>query len=179
MSNIASPAPRALRDPSRASRRGITADPVIRACFAEFVARANAGKINSADEVAASLWPGDPVSRAVVRAAQGPGSTGDHGALIGASVGQFLSSLPQSAGAGILARCLDVQLAQGGSVLVPYDAATESVPQWVGEADPIPVNSGVTAAITIGPACSRWAADRPASHPQPCPPWPALKRCSS
>lgn len=47
----------------------------------------------------AGLWPSDPISRAVIKASESTGTTGDHAALIGASVGQFLASLPQSAAA--------------------------------------------------------------------------------
>lgn len=146
------PAPRALRDPASVSRPGITADSITRACFAAFAAKANPITNGSSEDVAAALWPSDPVSRAVTRASVTPGATGDHGALIGASVAAFLASLPQSAGASLVARSLSVQLARNGSVLVPFDAAGEIAPPWVGEEAPIPVNTGASGAVTIGPA---------------------------
>lgn len=151
MSNTLPLAPGAQRDPSRASRPGVTSEQISRACFAHFVTRALPASSGDPEELATRLWPSDAMTRATLKAAQTVGASGDHGALIAVTVAEFLTSLPQSAAAGVMARCLALQLARNGSVVVPFDSDVDAVAPWVGEDEPIPVHSGIVGNLTLGP----------------------------
>ena len=126
---------------------------ISRAAFAHLAVAARLPKADDPESYASTRWPTDGAAQALVRAAASPGAAADHPALVATTVRDYLGALPQSAAARLLAEAMNVSLARDGSLTVPYDATpVDAGAPWVAELAPIPVNQGVTAAVTVGPA---------------------------
>src|SRR5690242_7732185 len=71
-------------------------------------------------EIVKQRWPSDQDAQVLAKAAMVPTSTANTGALVQAVVAEGIASLaPQSAGAAILRRGLELQLGQAGAIVVP------------------------------------------------------------
>ena len=110
-----------------------------------------------AADIAAELWPRDLGTNALItRAATGPatiGTTGWADALAARATGAFIGSLQTSAAARLIAASLQINLPGYATVTLPRASSTGN-PQWVSEANPLPVAQAIVAAPVLGPqAC--------------------------
>lgn len=155
--NTSYSAPQRTTAESREPRRSVFAPPqpsIVRAAFSEFVASAtrNSTRRQSADEVAAALWPADRSVLAVLRAVAAPSTSADHPALLATAAGEFIRSLRPSAAARLFSTGIEVSLI--GADTITYPARDPAVPAplaWVGEGDPIPVRQAGIGAVVLGP----------------------------
>lgn len=124
-------------DPSRALTRAMTGHALAQI----------RNQLGAAEAIVTKAWPRDLHAKA----ATSPTTTGGAAALQPAIVGGFVSGLqPQSAAARLMAAGIRVDLEGNGTVSLPR-AATNPLPPFVAEGDPIPaVQPSLTAAV-LGP----------------------------
>lgn len=105
--------------------------------------------------VAKTMGSGDEVLQLYTRAAVAPGDTGTSGfasQLVANAFGAYLTSLPGSAAAKIIALGMTVPMAPGklGFLAPTRNTAPTALP-WVAESDPIPVRSFDFQGLTLAP----------------------------
>jgi len=145
---------------------------IVRACVAHFLEGARAMPGASAQDIAASRWPTDTSTAAIMKASASPATVGDHGGIVSTATADFLSHLSTSAASGLMAEALVLPMGRDQTLSVPYDVtATASAAPWVAENAPIEVQSAVTAALSLSPrklgfivAVSRTLAKAPAAE---------------
>jgi hypothetical protein len=105
--------------------------------------------------VARSMGSADEVLQLYTRAAVAPGDTGTSGfasQLVANAFGAYLTSLPGSAAAKIIALGMTVPIAPGKSgFLAPTRNTAPTALPWVAESDPIPVRSFDFQGLTLTP----------------------------
>lgn len=109
----------------------------------------------SVADLARSRYGQDAATLMLLRAPVAPATVGDAawaGALVQRAALDFLATLPQSAGAPLIATGLRATLAGAATALIPsrQNPATAAM-TWVPEAGPIPVNTTSLEAIELGP----------------------------
>lgn len=111
------------------------------------VAHARGGGGHNFQQVARDLY-GDDFG-AVLRAAVTPTTLASASALTEAPVGAFLTELgPQSSGAQLLARAINVSLERARSISLPR-SSTDVTAAWVAEGAPMPVAMGGFSSVTL------------------------------
>ena len=138
----------ATRDAARVSRPDFSDHALLRASLVECIRAAKGGA--AATEIAGRLWPSDHATQAVIKAAVAPGTTGTHTGLQQAAVSSFLKGLPASAAAAIMRESVVIPDLGYSDLKAPYDNSTVTESPWVGEAEPIPVYSGVIGSVNAG-----------------------------
>ncbi|MTH58998.1 hypothetical protein [Paracoccus litorisediminis] len=130
---------------------------VERAAFAAFKTGADArtiGGIYDSTPVARQLWPNDPGPLAILtKAAVTPLTTAgvpDADRTLN-PIGEFLSSLEQSAGAKLLRAGTFFNLSGYETAVIPYLPDDPTAAPWVAEGAPIPVRDYSLTAATVGP----------------------------
>jgi len=126
----------------------------------------------SATDIAATRWPTDTATAAILKASASPATTGDHGGIVATATTDFLTHLSASAASGLMAEALVLPMGRDGALSMPYDAsATTAAAPWVAENAPIEVQAAVTAALSLSPrklgfivAVSRTLAKAPAAE---------------
>ena len=103
--------------------------------------------------VAKRVWASDQDAHIVSRAAMSPSTTTSATALVATAItGEVISVLaPQSAGAALLRRALNVPLGSAGAIVVPSVVAKASDFSFVGEGAAIPVVQLAFDGPTLGP----------------------------
>lgn len=121
-----------------------------RAAFASALARAQ--RQEDALPTLRAVFGDDPVARLILaRAAVAAGATsGWAGELAAQAVADFVSNLPSSAAAAIIARGVRVRL-DGGNVRIPVRSGGPAPLPWVAEGGPIAVKAFTIAGATLGP----------------------------
>lgn len=125
---------------------------VARAAVAHILSAARVPGADDPTAAAAARWPRDDATAALIRAAASPATTGTDSALAATEVAAFLSDLPQSAAARLMAEAVTVRMGRAAEMKVPLDATDpDAGAGWVAEADPIPVAQGVTDTLDLSP----------------------------
>jgi hypothetical protein len=128
----------------------------VRAAVASLVS-ADSKRIETAEKVAARMWPSDPTCATITKAASSPADSVTStwaGALTNVNaVVDLLSVLsPSSAGAALLAQCLAFNWPTGVSGLsVPTLDVSANYAKWIAQAAPFPVVDFVSSRATGGP----------------------------
>jgi len=133
--------------PTAASRGHIA-----RAVYAHYLEGARVMSGASATDIAATRWPTDTATAAILKASASPATTGDHGGIVATATTDFLTHLSASAASGLMAEALVLPMGRDGALSMPYDAsATTAAAPWVAENAPIEVQAAVTAALSLSP----------------------------
>lgn len=127
--------------------------PIIHAAFACFVRASNVVVGASSNQIAEELWPNDKIAQSIINKADAsPLDTTGAAAIVGTSVADFFTGLPDSAGAKLISAGLILPLEGQGSITIPRRNSAGSAGSSVAEGSPIPVKSGDIAAATLGPS---------------------------
>lgn len=114
--------------------------------------RPEAERRRKAAAICREIFPHDHRALGIItRAAVDPLDTSDVSALIETPLGQFLSSLEQSAGSSIIAQAIRTGLDANGHIRVPSRSNAAAAMPWVGEGSPIPVRAGALTRVEVDP----------------------------
>jgi hypothetical protein len=132
--------------------RGIHVERAIIAAAKAAVDATKTGPENTAKK----LWPNDPVTPLLLRAATSPTSTTSASALAINTALDFVSALaPLSAAARLIDAGMRVSLAGRNSVSFPRRVGGKAASNvaWIAQGSPIPVKQFALDASTLGPTC--------------------------